>query len=347
VSVRVGITGVSGYGGRELLRLCAGHPGFEVVYVCGDSSAGQRLDAVLPQLAGHRLGELVIQRFEPAETAGLDLLFASLPTGQSREPLARVPAGVKVVDVGGDHRFAPGWTYGLTELPGARREIARAGRVADPGCYSATSLLALAPLVAGGVIEPDGIVIDAKSGVSGAGRGGGGGYGYADTNEDVVPYRLLQHDHVPEIQEALSRLAAGAEGGWDGGATPPGGRRATVAFSPHLVPLTRGLLATCYGRPARTVTSEDVLAVAQAFYEGEPFVRVVETGNGLGVHSKWPTGSNLAFVSYVVNPQTGLVVAVGATDNLGKGAAGQAVQNANLMTGQPETAGLAGLPLSP
>ncbi len=124
MTVRVGITGVSGYGGRELLRLCAGHPAFEVVYVCGDSSAGKRLDAVLPQLAGHPLGALPIQRFEPGETGGLDVLFASLPTGQSREPLARVPAGVKVVDVGGDHRFAAGWTYGLTELPGARREIA-------------------------------------------------------------------------------------------------------------------------------------------------------------------------------------------------------------------------------
>ena len=171
MTVRVGITGVSGYGGRELLRLCAGHPAFEVVYVCGDSSAGKRLDAVLPQLAGHPLGALPIQRFEPGETGGLDVLFASLPTGQSREPLAQVPAGVKVVDVGGDHRFAAGWTYGLTELPGARREIAGAQRVADPGCYPATALLALAPLVAGGLVEPEGVVIDAKSGVSGAGRG--------------------------------------------------------------------------------------------------------------------------------------------------------------------------------
>jgi N-acetyl-gamma-glutamyl-phosphate reductase len=168
VTVRVGITGVSGYGGRELLRLCAGHPAFEVVYACGDSSAGKRLDAVLPQLAGHPLGALPIQRFQPGESAGLDVLFASLPTGQSREPLAQVPAGVRVVDVGGDHRFAPGWTYGLTELPGARREIAGAQRVADPGCYPATALLALAPLVAGGLVEPEGVVIDAKSGISGA-----------------------------------------------------------------------------------------------------------------------------------------------------------------------------------
>ncbi|MGH2366804.1 MAG: N-acetyl-gamma-glutamyl-phosphate reductase [Chloroflexota bacterium] len=333
MSVRIGITGVSGYGGRELLRLCAGHPGFEVVYVSGESSAGQRLDELFPGLAAHPLGRLVIQKFEPAETGGLDLLFASLPTGQSREPLARVPPEVKVVDVGGDHRFADGWTYGLTELPGARRDIASSRRVADPGCYSATSLLALAPLVANGLIEPEGIVIDAKSGVSGAGRGGGGAYGYAETNEDVVPYRLLKHDHVAEMREALSRLA--------------GGRRASIAFSPHLVPMTRGLLATCYGRPRGNVTTEQAMDAARAFYKDEPFIKITETENGFAVHSKWPTGSNLAFLSYVVNPETGLVVALGATDNLGKGAAGQAVQNANLMTGQPETAGLTGLPLSP
>ncbi|HEX2036320.1 MAG TPA: N-acetyl-gamma-glutamyl-phosphate reductase [Chloroflexota bacterium] len=333
MGVRVGITGVSGYGGRELLRLCAGHPAFEVVYVSGDSTAGQRLDSLFPALSGQALGGLVVQRFEPREVAGLDLLFASLPTGQSREPLAQVPAGVKIVDVGGDHRFVEGWTYGLTELPGAREEIARSRRVADPGCYSVTSLLALAPLVAHGVIEPEGIVVDAKSGVSGAGRGGGPQYGYADTNEDVVPYKLLKHDHVPEMRQALERLA--------------GGRRASLAFSPHLVPMTRGILATCYGRPRGEVTTAMALEAARAFYEDAPFVRVVEIDNGFGLHSKWATGSNLAFVSYVVNPETGLVVALGVTDNLGKGAAGQAVQNANLMTGQAETAGLLGLPLSP
>ena len=346
MSVRVGITGVSGYGGRELLRLCAGHPGMEVVYVSGDSSAGQRVDALLPQLSGHRLGALVVQRFDPAETPGVELLFASLPTGASREPLARVPAGVRVIDVGGDHRFAPGWTYGLTELPGARDEIAAAFRVADPGCYSATTLLTLAPLVAAGLIEPEAIVVDAKSGVSGAGRGGGSTFGYADTNEDLVPYRLLHHDHVPEIQEALSRLAEGRTEGWTGDGKPAA-RRATIAFSPHLTPMTRGLLATCYGRPTRPLTTADVMAAGRAFYAGAAFVRVVETGEGQGIHTRWTVGSNLAFVSYLVNPQTGLVVAIGATDNLGKGAAGQAVQNANVMTGQPETAGLEGIPLSP
>ena len=200
--------------------------------------------------------------------------------------------------------------------------------------------------MAAGLIEPEAIVVDAKSGVSGAGRGGGSSFGYADTNEDLVPYRLLHHDHVPEIQEALSRLAEGRTEGWTGDGSPAA-RRATIAFSPHLTPMTRGLLATCYGRPTRPLTTADVMAAGRAFYAGAAFVRVVETGEGQGIHTRWTVGSNLAFVSYLVNPQTGLVVAIGATDNLGKGAAGQAVQNANVMTGQPETAGLEGLPLSP
>lgn len=333
MGVRIGIMGVSGYGGSELLRLCAGHPAFEVVYASGESTAGQTLGQRFPGLAGHRTGSLAIQRFVPEELHGVDLLFASLPTGQSREPLARVPREVKVVDVGGDHRWVEGWTYGLTELPGARARIAASSRVADPGCYPVAALLALAPLVAHGLIEPEGIVIDAKTGVSGAGRGGGSDYGYSETNEDVLPYGLAAHAHVPEMQEALSRLA--------------GGGRATVAFTPHLVPMTRGIVATCYGRPRRRVTADDLREAALATYREEPFIKVVVPEKGRGPRSKWATGSNLAFLAYAVNGETGLAIALAAIDNLGKGAAGQAVQNANLMTGQPETAGLGGLPLWP
>jgi N-acetyl-gamma-glutamyl-phosphate reductase len=334
MGVRVGIAGVTGYGGIELLRLCAGHPGFEVVYATGESTVGQRLKQRYPQLEGHPAGDTEIRKFVPEETGGLDLLFASVPTGESKEPLAAVPAGVKIVDVGGDHRFVEGWTFGLTELPGARRAIAASSRVADPGCYSTAALLALAPLVANGLVEIEGIVVDAKSGVSGAGRGGSSAFGYAEVNEDLHPYGLLAHPHVPEIQEALSRIAGG-------------GRRATVAFTPHLIAMTRGLIATCYARPRGSLTTAQALEAARAFYRDEPFVRVFEARDGRGVHSKWATGTNLAFLTYAVNAETGLVLAIGAEDNLGKGAAGQAVQNANLMTGQPETAGLTGLPLWP
>ncbi len=333
MGVRVGIVGVSGYGGSELLRLCVGHPAFEVVYASGETTAGQRLAQQFPALAGHPTGTLVIQPFVPEELHGVDLLFASLPTGKSREPLARVPRDVKILDVGGDHRWVDGWTYGLTELPGARAAIAASPRVANPGCYPAAALLALAPLVAAELIELEGVVVDAKTGVSGAGRGGGAsGFGYAETNEDVVAYGLGGHPHVPEMREALGRLA---------------GRPVTLAFTPHLVPMTRGILATCYARPRGPVAVARLEDAARAMYRDEPFVRLAPVQGGRSPRTKWATGSNLAFVSYAVNAETGLVLALAAIDNLGKGAAGQAVQNANLMTGLPETSGLSGLPLWP
>ena len=328
--MRIGIVGVSGYGGSELLRLCVEHPGFEVVYAGGDSTAGQTLAQRFPALAGRPEGALVVRRFVPEEVKGLDLLFASLPTGKSRDLLARLPAATKIVDVGGDHRFLEGWTYGLTELPGQRSKIAGTKRLSNPGCYPAAALLALAPLVKEGLVEPEGIVIDAKSGITGTGRGGGSEYGYVETNEDVFAYGLEAHPHVPEMERALEQVA---------------GRKATVAFTAHLVPMSRGILATCYARPRGTVQSARLYDAARACYDGEPFVKVVPAEHGRGPHTGWATGSNLAFLSYAVNPRTGLVVALGAIDNLGKGASAQALQNANLMTGQPETAGLGGLPL--
>jgi N-acetyl-gamma-glutamyl-phosphate reductase len=330
--VKIGIVGVSGYGGSELLRLCAGHPSFEIAYVGGESTAGQTLAQRFPALAGHPAGKLTIQPFVPEQVRGLDLLFVSLPTGKSREPLAKVSKEIRIIDVGGDHRFVEGWTYGLTELPGQRERIRGTSRLANPGCYPAAALLALAPLAKEGLIEPEGVVIDAKTGVTGAGRGGASEFGYAETNEDMFAYGLEAHPHVPEMEEALSRVA---------------GKKATVAFTPHLAPMSRGILATCYARPRGNVDAQRLHAAADALYRGEPFVKVIALEKGRSAHTGWATGSNLAFLSYTVNPRTGLVVAIGAIDNLGKGASAQAVQNANLMTGQPETAGLSGLPLWP
>jgi len=330
--MNVGIVGISGYGGAELLRLCASHPSFRVTYASGDSTAGQTLRQRFPALAGSPTGELVIQPFEPDRVSGLDVLFASLPTGKSREPLARVDPKIRVVDIGGDHRFVEGWVYGLTELPGQRAKIARATRLANPGCYPAASLLALAPLAQAGLIETEGIVIDAKSGITGTGRGGASDYGYVETNEDMFAYGLAQHPHVPELQTALAQVA---------------GRKCTVAFTAHVVPMSRGILSACYARPRGRVTTAQLLDAAQAMYAKEPFVKVHAVEQGRSAHTHWATGTNLAFLSYAVNAETGLVVAIGAIDNLGKGAAAQAVQNANLMTGQPETAGLTALPLLP
>ena len=330
--MNVGIVGISGYGGAELLRLCASHPTFRVSYASGDSTAGQTLRSRFPALAGSPTGDLVIQSFAPERVAGVDVLFTSLPTGKSREPLARIDPKIRIVDVGGDHRFVAGWVYGLTELPGQRAKIRATTRLANPGCYPAASLLALAPLAQAGLIETEGVVIDAKSGITGTGRGGSSDYGYVETNEDMFAYGLEKHPHVPELQAALAQVA---------------GRPCTIAFTPQVVPMSRGILAVCYARPRGRVTVAQLLEAARGMYEKEPFIKVHAAGDGRSARTHWATGTNLCFVSYAVNAETGLVVAIGAIDNLGKGAAGQAIQNANLMTGQPETAGLTGLPLWP
>src|SRR5437879_8127641 len=168
---RVGVVGVSGYGGGEILRLCATHPGVQVAYVAGETSAGQRLGSRYPGLGG-ALADLTIQAFDPRTPPDLDLLFLSLPTGDSKKAAALLPQDLKIIDVGGDHRFVDGWTYGLTEITGPAL-IGDSNRVADPGCFPAASLLALAPLLARAMVDPTGIIIDAKTGISGAGRGGG------------------------------------------------------------------------------------------------------------------------------------------------------------------------------
>jgi N-acetyl-gamma-glutamyl-phosphate reductase len=325
MSIRVGILGVGGYGGGEVLRLCASHPTFEVVYVSGATTVGQKLVDRFPGIAP-KLAELAISDWNADAIADLDLLFASLPTGSSRGMFDSLPPKVKVVDIGGDNRYAPGWTYGLADV--WPEEIRTASRVANPGCYPSASLLAIAPLLAGGLARADRpIIIDAKSGVSGAGRGGGDSkFAFAEVNEDLAAYGLLKHPHVAEMAATASRLGKVAQ--------------ASVIFTPHLIPMTRGILATCY--LAGETTTEKCLAAARQFYAGRPFVRVVDKPP----HTKWATGSNLAFVSYAANPM-GVIIALGAIDNLGKGAAGQAVQNANLMTGQPESAGLDGSPLWP
>jgi N-acetyl-gamma-glutamyl-phosphate reductase len=327
---RVGIVGVSGFGGSELLRLCLGHPNFELVYVAGDSAAGSTLGQRFAALAGRPESVLPIVRFEPDEVGSLDLLFVSMPTGRSRELLARVPAGVRVVDVGGDHRFVDGWTYGLTEMPGQRSRLRGASRVANPGCFPAASLLALAPLLHAGLVEPEGLVIDAKSGVTGTGRGAAADFGYVATNESLFAYGLESHPHVPEMERAAAELA---------------GRPARILFTPHLVPMSRGILATCYARPRGPIRPEQVAEAANTLYRDEPFVSVVAPEGGRSALTASTRASNLALLSYAVNARAGWVIAVGVIDNLGKGAAGQAVQNANLMLGLPETAGLTAAPV--
>lgn len=324
MSIRVGIVGISGFGGGEMLRLIASHPSFELVYAAGQGSAGGLLSEHFPSLSG-KLAEMVIQKWDPKTLPELDLLFASLPTGASAEALARVSKDVKIVDIGGDHRYVDGWTYGLADV--WQEDIRGQSRVANPGCFPAATQIALAPLLANKLIEPGNIVIDAKTGISGAGRGGGGGFSFAASNENLIPYGLLKHVHMPEMETTIERL---------GGSSPAG-----LVFTPHLVPMTRGILVTMYCRG--TADTEQCLDAARRYYENRAFVRVTDKPP----QTKWATGSNFAFVSYAADPERNLVIALGVADNLGKGASGQAVQNANLMCGLPETSGLQGLPVGP
>lgn len=324
MTIRVGIVGISGFGGGEALRLIANHPAFELAYAAGDSTAGSPLADRFPGLPA-KLAHLVIQKWDPTTLPDLDVLFASLPTGASAAALARVPQTVKIVDIGGDHRYATGWAYGLADVWPS--QIAGQTRVANPGCFPAATLNALAPLLVNNLIEPGNIVIDAKTGISGAGRGGDSKFGYAESNENLVPYGMLEHTHMPEIATTIEHLSGGSASG--------------LVFTPHLVPMTRGILVTIYCRG--TATTAQCLGAARDFYAGRDFIRVNDTPP----QTKWATGSNLSFVSYAADPKRNLVIAMGVVDNLGKGAAGQAVQNANLMCGLPEITGLEGMPVWP
>jgi len=318
MSIRVGIVGISGYGGGETLRYCAAHPEFKVVYAAGESTAGSRLGARFTSLSSP-LSELMIEKFDPEKLPDLDVLFASLPTGDSKALLARIPAMTKIVDIGGDHRYVDSWTYGLADI--WPEEIKGKTRVANPGCYPAATLTAIAPLLHAGLCEAGSIIIDAKTGVSGAGRGGGDSkFTYSEINEDLTAYGLLKHTHMPEIASTIEKISNKSSKG--------------LVFTPHLIPMTRGILSTIYLRGS--ATTQQCLDAAREFYKDRKFVRVIDTPP----HTKWATGTNLAFISYATDPSRNLIIALGAIDNLGKGAAGQAVQNANLMCGLAEDAGL-------
>jgi N-acetyl-gamma-glutamyl-phosphate reductase len=336
--VAVGIIGASGYTGAELLRICASHPDLEVRFATGDSQAGSPVAALYPGLAA-AYPELVFQPWDPALlTAGgagpVDGVFLGLPHGASQaivgDLLDRVGA---VVDLGADFRLPDAATYrrwygdehtrpdllgrfayGLPELH--RDAIVGAGAVAVPGCYPTAATLALAPLVRAGLVERSGIIVDAVSGVSGAGRPPKPTTTFCAVDSDVTAYGLLDHRHTAEMEMNLG---------------------ASVLFTPHLVPMSRGILATCYARPARPgLSTEAVLAAQAEFYEGEPFVVVSERSPS----TKATLGSNTAHLTARYDARTDTVLAIGAIDNLCKGASGQAVQCMNLALGLAETAGL-------
>jgi N-acetyl-gamma-glutamyl-phosphate reductase len=331
MGVCVSVAGASGYAGGELLRLLAGHPDLEIGAVTAHGNAGEQLGVVHPQLRS--VADRVLVPTTPASVAGSDLVFLALPHGESAAFAAELPDGVRVVDLGGDHRLAdqaahaayyggdyPGhWTYGLPELPGQRARIAGSARVANTGCYAVAVTLALAPLVASGLVEPADAVAVAASGTSGAGRSAKTHLLGSEVMGDLSPYKVGAHQHVPEILQA-----SGA---------------ASLSFTPVLAPMPRGILATVTARPSRQgVTADDARTVLSQAYAGEPFVHLLPAGQW--PHTAATFGSNAAHLQATVDRSAGRVVVCVAIDNLGKGAAGQAVQCANLMLGLPETAGL-------
>jgi N-acetyl-gamma-glutamyl-phosphate reductase len=331
MGARVAVAGASGYAGGELLRLLAGHPEVEVVAATAYSQAGTALGEVHPNLVS--LADLVLTGTDPDALAGADLVFLALPHGRSAALAAALPPQVKIVDLGADHRLhdagawgryyggphAGAWTYGLPELPGRREAVAGASRVANTGCYAVSVILALAPLIAAGMADPDDVVVVASSGTSGAGRGLKPHLLASEVMGDLSPYKVGAHQHVPEIKQAT-------------------GAR-TLSMTPVLAPMPRGILATVTARPVSPgLAAADVAAVLSEAYRGEPFVRVLR-GNAWP-HTAATFGSNAAHLQSTVDMDSGRIVVVSAIDNLGKGAAGQAVQCANLMLGLSETAGL-------
>lgn len=335
---RIGIINVTGYVGIELARLLCQHPEVELVSITGRSAAGQKLGKVFPHLANINL------MIEP-KLGEVDLAFSAMPHEESaREVVPLLNCGVRVVDMSADFRLKEAgeyqrWygfahpapqllaqaVYGIPELH--RRKIVQSPLVANPGCYPTSAILALAPAVAAGFIEPD-IVIDSKSGVSGAGRTLKLGSLFSEVDEDVTAYSLDGHRHLPEIVQEISAIYSGE--------TP------RITFVPHLMPMTRGMLSACYAtlKPEKLSGKEIKEAIRQAYldyYIDEPFIRITEAPP----HTKHTLGSNYCHIYPTYDPRTGKLIVISCIDNLGKGAAGQGIQNMNVMLGLPETTGLA------
>lgn len=344
--MKVGIIGATGYTGQELVRLLQNHPEVELTYLGSSSNAGAVYEEMFPQFSGlsSSLGKSFRQnalKLDNEEVPDLELLFCALPHGLTAGRTAVwLDRGIKVIDLGADFRLKdpavyetwykvhhpapqllPEAVYGIPEL--YRKEIVGKKLVANPGCYPTATLLALVPLLKKGLLQKDGLIIDAKSGVSGAGRSATLGTHFSEVNENFKPYGVASHRHTPEIEQQLSEAA---------------GAQLMVNFTPHLVPMLRGILATIYAQVTPGVEEGDLRACWQAFYEGEEFVHILP--QGIWPQTKFALGSNHAFLQLTIDPRTGRAILASAIDNLVKGASGQAIQNMNLICGFPENTGL-------
>lgn len=330
--MRIGVLGATGYAGSELLRLSASHPDFKVLVATGSSSVGRRLGDHIPSLAG-AYPDLIVSDTSAVLDADLDVVFLALPHGESQQFVPELRRrDIHVVDLGADYRLKnsedyPRWyghdhsspellgesVYGLVERH--REELKGARLIAVPGCYPTATALALGPFLDAGLVERDGMVVNALSGASGAGRAVQERLQFSRLAGNAEAYGLLTHRHTPEMQQELG---------------------ATLLFTPHLVPVARGMLVTAYARVTPGLSTEEALSLLRDAYARDPFVVVTDDAPTL----KDPLGSNLCFVSARVDQRTGWLIALSSLDNLGKGAAGQAIQAWNVATGREETLGL-------
>jgi len=345
--IPVGIIGASGYGGIQLVRLFMEHPHVQLAYLGGDSSAGRPYVDLYPHLGKQDLQIEKIDLDVVADRA--QVVFLALPNGLATEMTPRlIDRGCKVLDLSADYRFSDldtyeNWygskrqdhklaataVYGLPEI--YREAIAKAQLVGCPGCFPTASLLALAPLLKQGLIEPNSAIIDAKTGTSGGGRQAKTHLLLAEANNSIGPYGVARHRHTPEIEQVSTDLA---------------GREVIVQFTPHLAPMTRGILSTVYATMRDPgLVREDLITIFSAFYRGSPWVKILPSNTY--PQTKWAYGTNLCYLGIEVDQRTGRVIVMSAIDNLMKGQAGQAVQCLNLMMGWPETLGLPQLSFYP
>jgi N-acetyl-gamma-glutamyl-phosphate reductase len=344
--LKVAVFGASGYTGLELMRILARHPGADLTCVTSREYQGRPVAEVFPALAN--IVKLSFVAPDPSAIASAaEVVFLAVPHKTAMEVAPPfLAAGVRVVDLSADFRFRDqsvyeAWyqphsaaellakaVYGLPELH--QKKIRTARLVGNPGCYPTCVILGLAPLVKGRLVFPDSLIADCKSGVSGAGRGASLATSYCEVTDCLRAYKVGEHRHTPEMEQELTLLA---------------GKTVKVTFTPHLVPMSRGILGTLYAQLVSPCSDNEIRKVYRAFYRGQPFVRLMPSGT-------WPStqqvrGSNYCDIAFKVDQERGRVVVVSAIDNLTRGAAGQAVHNFNLMAGFPETMGLDAVPLAP